>query len=112
MQEKHEVRLSFEAIKLPPVTDILVLGSHYQHGKLGIFESLKILAPGQFSSFDINMEEFPNIGIIFVSNRILKRIDIDKLTEVLGKYVFPYIDEIEAINVDLSVKKSFVGIEL
>ncbi len=65
MQTKYEVRLNFEAIKLPPVTDILVSGSNYQHGKLGIFESLRFLAPDQYEAHDVSLEDFPNVGTVF-----------------------------------------------
>jgi len=101
---RYTVRLDFEAIKIPPVTDILVLGSDYKHGKLGIFESFKFLAPNEFEFHDYNNEKHPNISSIAINKKLLRKIALKRILKVLEDNVFSHVDEVEAININFSVR--------
>ena len=82
------VNLKFEAIKLPPVRDILVLGRKHPQGKNGVMESFKFIAPDEFEMFDIG-DDVPTVEAILVNKKILKRLAIDKVISILKEYVFP-----------------------
>lgn len=113
MSEMHtptySVNLRFEAIKLPPVTDILVLAKKHPHGKIGIMESFKFMAPDEFEMFDIG-EESPEIEAVLINKRILKRMDATKVIAVLARYVFPYASSGEALKVTFDVRLAFENI--
>ncbi len=111
-QYRYEVRLDFEAVKLPPVTDILVLGSRYTHGKLGIFESFRFLVPDQYDFYDVDNPKHPNIGSVVVSKQVVRRLAYPQVEKVLAEHVFPFLDESEAVNVNFTVRRFTEGIEL
>lgn len=111
-QYRYEVRLDFEAVRLPPVTDILVLGSRYKHGKLGVFESFKFLAPDQYDFHDVDNLDHPNIGSVVVNKQVLRRLEYQQVERVLAEHVFPFLDEGEAVNVNFTVRRFVEGIEL
>jgi len=111
-KERYNIRLDFEAIKIPPVTDILVLGSNYKHGKIGIFESFKYLVPEKYLFHDYDDENNNNVGTIVISKKILRRMGYEKIIQVLKENVFPYIDESEAINVNFNIRQYVEGIEI
>lgn len=109
---RYTVKLDFEAIKIPPVTDILVLGSEYKHGKLGIFESFKFLAPDEFDFYDYNDKMHSNISSIAISKKLLKKINIKRIIKVLEENVFSHVDESEAININFTVKYYVENIDI
>ena len=51
---KYSINLSFSPIKLPPVTDILVLAKKYPQGKIGVSEAFKLIAPDEFEMISID----------------------------------------------------------
>ena len=106
----YNVTLEFAAIKLPPVTDILVLGRKHPQGKQGVMESFRFTAPDEFEMFDIGDEE-PNVEAVLIHNRILKRLPKDEVIRVLQKYVFPFVTRGEAVNVDFHVKMRFESVK-
>ena len=89
---QYEISLKFEQVKLPPVTDILILGKKYPHGKHGVLQAFKFIA-------------------ILVDKRIAKRMTKEKILEVLKKYIFPYVADDEAVKVDIDLKVSCVNIK-
>ena len=109
---RYTIKLDFEAIKIPPVTDILVLGSDYRHGKLGIFESFKFLVPDEFEFYDYDNEKYPNISSIAINKKLLKKINLKRIFKVLEDNVFSHVDEEEAININFSVKYYVDNIDL
>jgi len=98
--------IEFEAIKLPPVTDILVLGKKFPQGKIGVMESFRFIAPDEFEMFDIGPEE-KNVEAVLINKKILKRISEDRVIKLLKEYVFPYTDKGEAIKVGLRLIMKF-----
>ena len=106
---QYEISLKFEQVKLPPVTDILILGKKYPHGKHGVLQAFKFIAPDEFVLFEITDSE--NIDAILVDKRIAKRMTKEKILEVLKKYIFPYVADDEAVKVDIDLKVSCVNIK-
>jgi len=103
------ISLTLQPIKLPPVTDILVLAKKYPQGKMGVMEAFKFIAPDEFEMIDVDDED-SIVEAVLINKRILKRLSSDKVLSVLKKYAFPYISQGEAVNVDFSVKLSFDNI--
>ena len=68
---EYTISLSFQNVNLPPVTDILVLGRKYPHGKNGVLQAFKYIAPDEFECIEENDHKV--IGVIFVSKRILQK---------------------------------------
>jgi len=109
-KRKYSVNLEFESIKLPPVTDVLVLGKKYPQGKIGVMESFRFIAPDEFEMFDIN-DDYPNVEAILVNKKILGRLPISEIRSILGEYVFPHVSRGEAVRVNFTVKIAFEGIK-
>jgi len=98
------VNLDFEVIKLPPVTDILVLGRKMPQGKFGILHSFELISPDVFELLEINDEEYENIEAVIVNKSILKKLPREKVLEILEKYVFPYVTKGESLRVNFNVQ--------
>ncbi len=105
---KFSVQLSFEEIRLPPFEDILILGKKCPQGKIGVFQSFELLVPNEFEAFEI---EDDAVGTVFISKRVLKKIEKDKIVAILKKNVFPYISEGEILKVDLKLRIFYDSIE-
>jgi len=99
---QYEISLEFTRVKLPPVTDILILGKKYPHGKHGVLQAFKYIAPDEFELLEIKDNE--TVEALLVDKRIIKRLPEKKLISILEKYIFPYIASDEAIKVDLDLK--------
>jgi hypothetical protein len=99
----YTVNLDFEVIKLPPVTDILVLGKKVPQGKQGILHSFELILPDTFAMFEINDSEFRQIDAIIVNKTILAKMPMNEIVKILGESVFPYISQGETIKVNFSV---------
>ena len=99
---KYEMSLKFENVKLPPVTDILILGKDYPHGKYGVLQAFKYIAPDEFQV--MNIDDNDEVEAVLVDKHILKRIPENHILTVLRKNVFPYISKDEAIKVDLDIR--------
>lgn len=95
------VNLAFVSIKLPPVTDILILGKKYPQGKIGVSEAFKLIAPDEFEMFDVDDDDV--VEAVLINKNILKRMEKDRVLNILRKYVFPHIAKGEAIKVDFTV---------
>jgi hypothetical protein len=105
---KYTLNLAFEEIKLPPFEDILVVGRNSQHGKLGLTKALELMLPNRFQTFEVEDER---VQAIFVNKRILEKMDIEKILEILRDKVFKSISEEEMIKVDFLVKIQIENIE-
>lgn len=99
---EFDINLRFEAIKLPPVTDILVLGKKYPHGKNGILKAFQYIAPDEFQ-FAHLPDSHQTVEAILVSRKIAKRLPLARIIDILEQHVFPYISEDEAVKVDLNI---------
>ena len=99
----YTVNLDFEAIKLPPVTDILVLGKKVPQGKQGILHSFELILPDTFALHEINDPEFPNIDAVIINKTITTKLPINKLIDILKEHVFPYVSRGETIKVNISI---------
>ena len=109
---RYTIKLDFETIKIPPVTDILVSGSDYMHGKFGIFESFKFLAPDEYEFHDYSNNQHPNISLIVINKKLLQKVKKTRILKVLENNVFPYVDKSEAVNINFSIKYYIDNIDI
>ncbi|MBW2605641.1 MAG: hypothetical protein JRE28_15265 [Deltaproteobacteria bacterium] len=105
---KYSVSINFEGIKLPPFEDILLLGRRCPHGKIGIAKCLDLLSPEGFELVELDDE---TVQSMLVSKRILKRMPIEKIIDILKEKVFPFILNGEIVKVNFNVKIHFDNIE-
>ncbi|HPA72668.1 MAG TPA: hypothetical protein PKY31_10390 [Spirochaetota bacterium] len=98
------VALSFEKAKLPPFSDILILGRKSPIGMSGISKSMEFLLPNNFDIFEINDEI---VEAIVVNKVILKRMPFEKIHRILMEKVIPFMSDTEMIRVDFSVEIIF-----
>ena len=109
MNRKYSIQLSFEEIRIPPFEDILILGKKCPQGKTGIYKSFQLLVPDEFETIEI---EDKIVEAVFINKRILKKLDKDKIIEILRKKVFPYVSECEILKVDFKLKIFYDSLEL
>lgn len=100
----YAVNLDFEAIKLPPVTDILVLGKKTAHGKHGVLHSFELITPDVFELIELDDDENENVEAVIINKSILMKLPKDKILELLRNYVFPYVTKGESIKVNFNVQ--------
>jgi len=105
---KFSVQLSFEEIRLPPFEDILILGRKCPQGRIGVYKSFELLIPNEFETFEI---EDQIVEAIFVNKRVLKKLDKDKIIEILREKVFPYVSECEILKVDFKLRIYYDSVE-
>lgn len=98
---KYTIQLSFEEIRLPPFEDILLLGKRCPQGKIGVCTSMNLLIPNEFQVIEI---EDDNVEAVVINKRILKKMEIEKVLQILKEKVFPYVSDTEVVKVDLKVK--------
>lgn len=101
-ETSYIVNLDFEAIKLPPVTDILVLGKKVPQGKIGILHSFHLISPDVFEMVEITDDE--NVEAIIVNKNLLSKLNKENIIDILAKYVFPYVSKGESIRVNFAVQ--------
>jgi hypothetical protein len=97
------VNLDFETIKLPPVTDILVLGKKVPQGKQGILHSFDLILPDTFELHEINDPAFPNVDAVIINKMIIAKMPIKETIDILTENVFPYVSRGETIKVNISI---------
>ncbi|HOX31761.1 MAG TPA: hypothetical protein PLB91_05485 [Spirochaetales bacterium] len=95
------VDLDFEAIKLPPVTDILVLGKKVPQGKMGVLHSFQLISPDSFEMIEVEGER--NVEAIIISKSLLTKLRKEQVLDILSEYVFPYVARGESIKVNFDV---------
>ncbi len=108
----YTVNLDFEAIKLPPVTDILVLGKKVPQGKQGILHSFELILPDTFDLHEINDQAFPQIDAVIINKAILVKMPVQEVVNILKENVFPYVSRGETIKVNFGVhiyQKNIIG---
>lgn len=106
---KYSIDLSFEEIKLPPFQDILILGKNSVHGKIGLCRSFELLIPNGFDIIEINEGR---VEAVFINKKILAKIPLGKIIDILKSKVFQFISEGEIIKVDFRVSISYTNIVL
>lgn len=106
---KYTVSLSFEEIKLPPFQDILILGKDGMQGRIGLSKSFELLIPNGFETISIDED---NVEAVFVNKKILKKLPVDRLIDILKEKVFPFVSKEELIRVDCRINISLNNIEL
>ena len=112
MKISYTVNLDFEVIKLPPVTDILVLGKKVPQGKQGILHSFELILPDTFELHEIIDENFPQIDAVIVNKAIATKMPVQEVIHILKDKVFPYVSRGETIKVNFGVhifQKNIVG---
>ncbi len=56
-ESRFHVNVRFNAISLPSVKDILILGRKHPQGKIGVMESFRFIAPDEFEMYDVSDDE-------------------------------------------------------
>lgn len=105
----YGIDISFEELKLPLFHDVLVLAKNAVQGKRGLGKSLDLLAPGVFQTVETGIES-EHIEAVFINRKLLTKIPVDQLLQVLRRHVFEYVGEGELIQVDMSVRISMHNI--
>ena len=106
---KYTVQLSFEEIRLPPFEDILVLGKKCPQGKIGVSKSFDLLVPNEFEAVEV--DDFL-VETVFISKRLLKKMNKEIIMDILKEKVFPYVSESEILKVDFKLKIFYDSIEM
>ena len=109
MQEKrYKLDLRFQPIELPPFQDVLVLNKRCPHGIKGLSACIGLLSPDGYEFIELN-----DIAVeaIIVSKRLLKRIPLEKVKDILREHVFPYLNPTEMTRVDFSMEIHIDNIE-
>jgi len=100
----YTVNLDFESIKLPPVTDILVLGKKVPQGKHGILHSFELILPDTFEMQEVNDPAYPQIDAVIVNKAILAKISMIEVVNILRGNVFRYVSRGETIKVNFGIQ--------
>jgi len=102
VETSYNINLRFEPIKLPPVSDILILGKSLPQGKNGVLHSFHLISPDVFELVEIENDD--NVEAIIVNKSILAKLNKEKIVEVLREYVFPYITKGDSVRVDFDIE--------
>ena len=100
----YAVNLDFEVIKLPPVTDILVVGKKVPQGKNGILRSFDLILPDVFELIDEMECNHENVEAVIINKSILTKLPKSKVISILKEYVFPYVTKGESVKVNFNVR--------
>ena len=100
-EKRYRLDLSFYTIELPPFHDVLVLSKKCPHGLKGFSACFGLLAPDGYEYFEIDEMA---VEAIIVSKKLLKRLSLEKIKDVLREHVFPHLNGGEITRVDFSVK--------
>lgn len=106
---KYSITVSFEEIKLPPVEDILVIGSKSPQAKAGVSKLFEFLTPDKFEP--VEMDD-PKVEIVFINRKILDKINADHLLRILQHNMIPFFSPDKILNVDLKLQIRFNSIEM
>lgn len=105
----YQLSLSFENVSMPPFEDILIITYKSPYGKIGVSGSLNLLQPDRFEIVEVDDEI---IEALLVNKRILKRIPVTKLLDILRQKVFPYIEKGEIVKVDFKLKIVYETVDI
>jgi hypothetical protein len=100
----YNVNLDFEIIKLPPVTDILILGRKVPQGKFGVLHSFELISPDVFSLIEIDKSLSETVEAVIVNKSLLKKLPEATILEILSTHVFPFVSGGEAVRVNFNVQ--------
>ena len=103
VERSYTVNLDFEVIKLPPVTDILVVGKKVPQGKNGILRSFDLILPDVFEMIDGTECGHENVEAVIINKSILTKLPKNQVISILKEYVFPYLTKGESIKVNFNV---------
>ena len=107
--KKFSIHLAFEEIRLPPFDDILIIGKKCPQGKTGLYKAFEFLVPNEYDVFEI---EHDVVEAVFINRKLLRKIDKDRIINILDDKVFPYVSISEIIRVDFKMKVSYEPIEI
>ncbi len=102
-ETSYNVNLDFEVIKLPPVTDILILGKKVPQGKFGILHSFQLISPDVFELLEITDDMNENVEAVIINKSILQKLPKETVLKILQVYVFPYVTKGETLKVNFNV---------
>ncbi|HOV38051.1 MAG TPA: hypothetical protein PLG79_04960 [Spirochaetales bacterium] len=88
-ERSYTVNLDFEVIKLPPVTDILVVGKKVPQGKNGILRSFDLILPDVFELIDQEEYNDLNIEAVIINKSILQKLLKGKVHSDTKRVRFP-----------------------
>jgi len=98
----YNVDLEFESVRLPMITDMLVIGKKVPQGKNGIMMSFQLIAPDVFELLDIG--ENDTVEAVIVNKSILRKLPKERILSILKQNVFPHVVKGETLKVDFSVQ--------
>ncbi|HWK59479.1 MAG TPA: hypothetical protein VNQ80_19200 [Parapedobacter sp.] len=101
----YGIDISFETLKLPLQHDVLILAKNAAQGKRGLGRSLELLAPGTFQPVDSEVGH-EGIEAVYINQRILTKIPIERIMHILHQHVFEHVGEGELIQLDMHVRIS------
>lgn len=101
VNKNYTLQLSFESINLPPFEDILLLGRMSAQGRIGVSKSFELLVPNEYEAIDIDDE---HVESIFINKKILKKMDLETILQILKEKVFPFVHNSEIIKVDFKLR--------
>jgi len=107
-EKRYKMDICFHTIELPPFHDVLILSKKCPHGLKGISECIGLLAPDGYEYIEMNEM---TVEAIVVSKKLLKRLPLEKIKDVLRNHVFPHLNTGEMTRVDFSVKIHIDNIE-
>jgi hypothetical protein len=103
-EASYSVDLDFEVIKLPPVTDILVLGKRIAHGKFGVLHSFELISPDVFSLIEIDQNTSDSVEAVILNKALLKKMPEQTILSILQRHVFPFVSNGEAVKVNFNIQ--------
>ncbi|MGV3763552.1 hypothetical protein [Parapedobacter sp.] len=101
----YGIDISFETLQLPLKHDVLILAKNATQGKRGLGKSLELLAPGTFQPVNSEVGH-EGIEAVFINRRILTKIPVERIINILQQHVFEHVGEGELIQVDMHVRIS------
>ncbi|MBU0927424.1 MAG: hypothetical protein KKA67_06720 [Spirochaetes bacterium] len=98
----YNVDLDYEIIRLPMVTDILVVGKKVPQGKNGILLSFQLIAPDVFELLEIDESE--TVEAVIINKTILRKLPAERVLQILREHVFPHVSRGETLKVNFNVQ--------
>ncbi len=108
-KQSFNISLEFKDITLPPFRDILILAKKCPHGIKGITRCFHLIAQDEFELIEIDNS---TIEAFLVNKRILKKVPISVVIDILTKKVFPHVNIGDMVKVDLDVTVKVDDIEI
>lgn len=96
------VNLDYEPVRLPMVTDILVVGKKVPQGKNGIMLSFELIAPDVFELLEIEASD--TVEAVIVNKSILRKLPRERVLSILREYVFPFVSRGETLKVNFNIQ--------